>query len=166
MNTKELRDAAAVFLAAAEDQKIELFHEGTWSHIYKPSFDQPLNRYRIAKEDPVVWNGQGLPPVGTVCEAVIPHSSGEDDENKSIIWIEGVVIAHHEINGKTFTWFAERDGFYPPNVLEFRPIRTPEQIAYDQRDSAIAYMLKVCFGADLSRRERLAALYDAGYRKQ
>lgn len=103
------------------------------------------------------WDGTGLPPVGTVCEAAIPHTSGPDNE-RSFIWIEGRVIAHHEVKGKTYTWFAEDDGFYPPNVLEFRPIRTPEQIAAEKREKAIDEMKVIVRGA-------LQALYDAGYRK-
>lgn len=111
----------------------------------------------------VEWSGEGLPPVGTVCEAAIPHTSGPDNA-RSFIWIEGRVIAYHEIKGKTYAWFAEDDGFYPPGVFEFRPIRTPEQIAAEERDKAVDAMLMVSF-EESTRRHIFEALYDAGYRK-
>lgn len=89
------------------------------------------------------WSGEGLPPVGVVCEAGIPHTSGASGENRSIVWIEGRVIAYHEIKGRQYAWFAEDDdGFYPPGVFEFRPIRTSEQIESDARIKAAQEWLK------------------------
>jgi hypothetical protein len=121
------------------------------------------------------WAGEGLPPVGMACEAAIPHTSGPDNE-RSHIWIEGRVIAYHEIKGKTYAWFSEDDGFYPPSVLEFRPIRTPEQIAAEER---LHEILNACtdinykveeFNANLdcslAIRATIEAMIDAGYRKQ
>lgn len=111
------------------------------------------------------WSGEGLPPVGVRCEAAIPHTSGSDNE-RSFIWIEGSVIAYYEIKGKTFAWFAEDDGFYPPNALEFRPIRTPEQIAAEEREAAIKEMLEDAGRPDTAKtRDQAQLLYDAGWRK-
>ena len=46
----------------------------------------------------------------------------------------------------------------------FRPIRTPEQIAADEREAAVNGML--CYDAlGGSRRGLAEALYDAGFRK-
>ena len=124
---------------------------------------------RIERPSPA-WSGEGLPPVGLRCEAAIPHTSGPDNE-RSFIWIEGSVIAYYEIKGKTYAWFAEDDGFYPPNVLEFRPVRTPEQVAADEREAAVAAMLELdpylpntTLGM-MSRADFCRTLYDAGYRK-
>ena len=127
-------------------------------------WSKPEGGYEVYKKPQPTWNGTGLPPVGTVCEAGIPHSSGEDDENKSSIWIEGSVIAHHKINGKTFTWFAERDGFYPPNVLEFRTILTPEQRTADERDAAIEEIENMITG--YSYKKCAEIIYDAGFRNK
>lgn len=116
------------------------------------------------------WNGEGLPPVGVRCEAAIPHTSGTDND-RSFIWIEGSVIAYYEIKGKTYAWFAEDDGFYPPNVLEFRPIRTPEQIAAEEREKAVdalCYEIITHYGYPKnaeSYRALATKLHDAGYRK-
>ncbi len=120
----------------------------------------------IARPQPTPWSGEGLPPVGLRVEAAIPHATGPNCE-RSFIWIEGSVIAYHEIKGKTYAWFAEDDGFYPPNVLEFRPIRTPEQIAADEREAAILVLIKDA-GKDVATAsfEQARRIYDAGWRKQ
>lgn len=136
-----------------------------------PSFES------LAVERPTTpsWSGEGLPPVGVRCEAAIPHTSGPDNE-RSFIWIEGSVIAYYEIKGKTYAWFSEDDGFYPPGVFEFRPIRTPEQIAADEREAAISALVEemkakryALEDTDVSpseiARHYAQALYDAGYRK-
>ena len=111
------------------------------------------------------WSGEGLPPVVVRCEAAIPHTSRPDNE-RSFIWIEGSVIAYYEVKGKTYAWFAEDDGFYQPNTLEFRPIRTPEQIAADEREAAIKDMLEDAGRPDTAKtRYQAQLLYDAGWRK-
>lgn len=123
--------------------------------------------FKYATPRPKAWTGEGLPPVGLRCEAGIPHVSGPNNEIRSVIWIEGCVIAYHIIKGKTYAWFAEDDGFYPPGIFEFRPIRTPEQIAAEERAKAIDAMVAACPypGSDCTRID-CEALYDANYRKQ
>lgn len=103
-----------------------------------------------------------MPPVGFRCEAGIPHTSGPDNE-RSIIWIEGGVIAYHEVNGKTYAWFAEDDGFYPPAILEFRAIKTPEQIAASARETAIRELMDI---AQVDCRVTAARLVDAGFKRE
>lgn len=49
-------------------------------------------------------------------------------------------------------------------AVAFRPIRTPKQIAEDERDAAILDMERICRIGDFGS-GGLAALYDAGYRK-
>ncbi|MOA57078.1 hypothetical protein D3C78_1811840 [compost metagenome] len=46
----------------------------------------------------------------------------------------------------------------------FRPIRTPEQIAAEEREKALEAMFKIYHDAG-EFRTGLAALYEAGYRK-
>lgn len=96
-----------------------------------------------------------FPPVGVRCEAAIPHDSGADNE-RSFIWVEGSVIAYCAIKGATYAWFAEDDGFYPPSVLEFRPIKTDKEKAIDAADAVIRKTLSAADDAALN------ALYDAG----
>lgn len=115
------------------------------------------------------WSGEGLPPVGVVCEAGIPHISGPNNETRGIIWIEGTVIAYHVINGKTYAWFAEGDGFYPPGVFEFRPIKTQAQIAAEEREAAAVELAGILSGHDqhitVRDIEMAKYLYDIGYRR-
>ncbi len=99
------------------------------------------------------WNGSGLPPVGTVCEV-----DGE----------KVVIVAHH-CNG-IHAIYAESisDGLlYYGDPNEFRPIRTPEQIAADEREAAICNMARIALkGSDnLINKQWLENLYDDGYRK-
>lgn len=110
------------------------------------------------------WSGpeDGLPPVGFRCEAGIPHTSGPDHEI-SIIWIEGSVIAYYEINGSTYAWFAEDDGFYPPAVLDFRPIKAPDQISAEQRETSIRELMDI---AQVDCRVTAARLVDAGFKRE
>ncbi|RIZ44469.1 hypothetical protein AXX04_04735 [Pseudomonas aeruginosa] len=115
----------------------------------------------------VEWDGQGLPPVGAVCEW---------HESDGWAYTESKVVAYTD------------DGLFVcmqkpgrrPEVLridncDFRPIRTPEQIAAAERWAAIQQMLAfadVKYGAGelMSPKEyvetAVAALYDAGYRRQ
>ncbi|MDI9296358.1 hypothetical protein QMY33_14730 [Pseudomonas aeruginosa] len=109
------------------------------------------------------WSGQGLPPIGTVCEW---------HESDGWAYTESKVVAYTD------------DGLFVcmqkpgrrPEVLridncEFRPIRTAEQIAAEEREKAIDAMLDLDpphekgFGLT-SRRQFCEVLFDAGYRRQ
>lgn len=102
------------------------------------------------------WDGQGLPPVGTVCEW---------HESDGWAYTESKVVAYTD------------DGLFVcmqkpgrrPEVLridncEFRPIRTPEQIAAEEREKAVGDMAMSIQGVPYQY-PTLYALYDAGYRK-
>ena len=104
------------------------------------------------------WSGEGLPPVGVVCEAKWGRNC----------WSRCVVFAHKpNANGGTDV-LVDVDGdwtfFDKPSM--FRPLRTPEQIAADERETAIDAMLAAtpAPGSDISLRV-CEKLYDAGYRK-
>ncbi|NLY14577.1 MAG: hypothetical protein GXZ10_13300 [Gammaproteobacteria bacterium] len=100
------------------------------------------------------WDGSGLPQIGTVCEYLF----AEGDE-----WRKCKIVAYYLANVVAI------DVIHNSAVLLrvglFRPIKTPEQIAAEERLHAIDEM------ADLARRggstfkEMMSALYDAGYRK-
>ncbi|MBF0675554.1 hypothetical protein [Pseudomonas sp.] len=111
-------------------------------------------------ERPSAWTGEGLPPVGAVCEVDIEG------------WHICEVIAH----------FQQRCGMVAAFTIEvsdgakildaygegsFRPIRTPEQIAAEERAKAIDEMWSVYWQMHApTAKEALGLLYDAGYRKQ
>lgn len=118
---------------------------------------------------PPAWTGEGLPPVGAVCE----YRRGYVEQPYS--YAECTVIAHFVgESGKSLAAFAyvAHDGVVQlgRGMAElFRPIRTPEQIAAEDRDKAIEGMIadtNILTGIMSDRRIMAGQLYDAGYRKQ
>jgi hypothetical protein len=117
--------------------------------------------------EPAPWNGEGLPPVGTVCEWH-PNNDG---------WIQVEILGH---SGEE-TWF-RRDGHELSEtclrMAFFRPIRTPEQIAAEERIAELNKMIgcindhpnKYPGATHLTQlkiqEDACIDLYDAGYRKQ
>ncbi|HHK0021537.1 TPA: hypothetical protein ACQQGR_004928 [Pseudomonas aeruginosa] len=110
------------------------------------------------------WNGQGLPPVGTVC-IVEPHntmwgfSSTSGYERKILAYYgEYVWLGHAETPLETTRI----------DKVDFRPLSTPEQIAAEEREKAIEEMRELVGDIDKvpTWSDALAALYDAGYRRQ
>ena len=102
---------------------------------------------------PTEWSGEGLPPVGTEIEWL----DGE--------WVKVVVVGHYR--GSVIAL----DPSSPRNVYigkkpDYRPIRTPEQIAAEERERAINYMMSYLGGDGDEIRNTFGRLYDAGYRKQ
>ncbi|WP_073667539.1 hypothetical protein PCP30_04685 [Pseudomonas aeruginosa] len=95
------------------------------------------------------WDGQGLPPVGTNCE----YRSSDG-------WLQCEVVAHRNNAAVVLDHHYEAD-FVPRQDL--RTIRTPEQIAAEEREKAIEEM---CFAEETLTVKQAKALYDAGYRRQ
>ena len=152
---KHVRDGAyAVSESYGDEAK-------TW-HWPDPRYSFPLmpSMWRIVAERPATqsWSSEGLPPVGAVCE--VRNAPGG--------W--GKAVITHQGKGLTvWLWHSENPDQVEyaeiPDRLEFRPIRTPEQIAADEREEAVDEMHKLYMeGAKHSG--GLYALYDAGYRKQ
>ena len=102
------------------------------------------------------WGGEGLPPVGTVCDMHI------DDFG----WITGTVVVHIDLDEPTAVAHNGEEVFHG-NASDFRPIKTSDQVAAEEREKAISDMMEVtsdgisCIGQDDA-----LALYKAGYRKQ
>ncbi|MGY1448754.1 hypothetical protein ACW582_16355 [Pseudomonas chlororaphis] len=108
------------------------------------------------------WTGEGLPPVGTVCEARIYDGTG------NLAWFECRVIHHHPRHEGSAA-IAHGNEELLGWSSDFRPIRTPEQIAAEEREKAIEEMAAVAHRQGqpfVTKREMAARLYDAGYRKQ
>ena len=108
---------------------------------------------------PPAWNGEGLPPVGTVCEYT--SNGGLNWRETSVLFIDEQVVL---LSGYTLYKLVDPD-------IAFRPIRTPEQIAADERSKAIEQMVYGAVGCERDGQNTKAFLicgflYDAGYRKQ
>jgi len=116
------------------------------------------------------WSGSGLPPVGTVCE----HFGTADHTN----WIEVQVIGHGHVRHHDVAFFEYIDQAKGQNgcngytvsystVSNFRPVRTPEQIAAEEHEKEIEDLEAVLRAISTSYYPEIAkALVTAGYRKQ
>ena len=141
------------------------YADGDWiilnnpaSHCYVPIQAEPE------------WTGEGLPPLGMVCEynargngkgdplfvsvevkyvsdqsIVIMCIGVPEGENKENIGVELSLMVGVQMTGK------------------FRPIKTPEQIASEKRDAAIKEMQRLVGSCNTFP---FADLYDYGYRLQ
>ncbi|KWV84181.1 MULTISPECIES: hypothetical protein [Pseudomonas] len=138
---------------------------GNSDHRHNPR----RSEFHFEQLRPAPWTGKGLPPVGAVCE----YRCGYVEQPYS--YAECTVIAHFVgESGKSLAAFAyvAHDGVVQlgRGMAElFRPIRTPEQVAAEDRDKAIEGMIadtNILTGIMSDRRIMAGQLYDAGYRKQ
>ncbi|WP_288080322.1 hypothetical protein [Pseudomonas sp.] len=120
----------------------------------------------MSTEMQIDWSGEGRPPVGVVCE-VEPHNTlwGLN----TMLAVEMKIAGYHD----ELVWLIDRDGrshWTRTDKAEFRPIRTAEQIAAEEREKAVAAMLELdpylhdAPMGMLSRQDFCRKLYDAGCR--
>lgn len=119
-------------------------------------------------ERPAPWTGEGHPPAGTVCE-VLNNTLDQPEWERCTILFMGKFKAvyesescHERVADVSESW-----------MISFRPLRTPEQIAAEERlhnvrnaCSAIADTLDSLRGKTKVERAALAvveAMIDAGY---
>jgi len=118
------------------------------------------------------WSGEGLPPVGTVCEC---GTVGAADPVPINQWREGdkiKCVAHIEIKGTSPLPLFWNERTFNASTLAshcFRPIRTTEQISADEREE-FARTLMLEMGKDPrdnpNSMNQARKMYDLGYRKQ
>ncbi|AUA83935.1 hypothetical protein CWI23_23505 [Pseudomonas aeruginosa] len=111
------------------------------------------------------WDGQGLPPVGAEVEANFPVTDTTGTHyhwRRVIVAVAGIPGAEREC----LVYDAENTK--PAWVDELRPIRTPEQIAAEEREKAINQMISDAGYVDpkIGTFVAMGNLYDAGYRRQ
>lgn len=112
------------------------------------------------------WSGEGQPPVGTELECGFACEGFKT-------WHKGVCVAigidpecRDEI---CVVKSGDKIAMYTTYGGRMRPIRTPEQIAAEEREVAIQQMIadtNILTGIMSDRRTMAGQLYDAGYRKQ
>lgn len=95
------------------------------------------------------WSGEGLPPAGVDIE-VLHELYG---------WIGARVVGQDGEAAIVRT----NDGYAGAFPHQFRPIRTPEQVAADERDAAIKEIEELIAG--YSYRHCAELIHDKGYRK-
>ncbi len=127
------------------------------------------------------WDGGGLPPVGTVCEFRIPEEFGDvslwRQELRNGHMVE--IIYHYDSGISKCAVFSFKVDF--GHLVEqatadcFRPIRTAEQIAAEEREKAVKelyYTINWSESPDHwshvsgERKADYAKAIEAGYRKQ
>jgi hypothetical protein len=148
------------FLPAAGERDRFSEHAQAWVYVSRPA----------------QWELGALPPIGTVCETLRSSTTGE--------YVTALILAHDENRAVYRLTSGERKGEYDSDVQHtnygehlpiFRPIRTAEQIAAEER---LALELAACSDIDgeLERfnvtlecsaaiRATINAMLAAGYRK-
>lgn len=145
---------------------------GIVSWTYETAYDRSAFKIMQIRPRPSVWTGEGLPPVGTFCEVVSPGY--RNDRFERFIGQAVTVIAHDVIDDDPVAVFrmpvdgqVDEQDYHALVAKCFRPIRTPEQIAADERAANIEAMrADIGWKAPYLGPCPVALLYDAGYRKQ
>lgn len=125
------------------------------------SYSWKLIEERPKKQE--AWYGEGLPPVNCFCETL------DDDAD---CWVKVEIYAHTEFMGETHACAKNGTDMFYGLAHEFRPIKTAEQLAAEEKVAAIAEMRAVLMAASDRKSVTLVeclatvALYEAGYRKQ
>ncbi|MFV3288477.1 hypothetical protein ACNFBR_07055 [Pseudomonas sp. NY11955] len=139
--------------------------EADWPE-YEPTWSAIERRVTGAQ-----WNGEGLPPVGLEVECTYDAWG---------YWLKGKVLCYGEkmifMEQESSKGDGKFEGSMNPDGIRFRPIRTPEQIAADERmhkirnaHTRIARTLDR-FKQDIPGQSAamavIEAVIDAGYEKQ
>lgn len=132
-------------------------------HLYWQTNNAVLPIYAIE-----IWTGEGRPSVGTICEFLDLRGGVKRDWVKVCVrYISDVMLVvkpDHPID-------CQYEIALHPDTAQFRILRTPEQIAAEERAATVNLMVSILFeekGSSMGPAERgyCEALYDAGYRKQ
>ena len=138
------------------NHKVESLISG---HTQYADMHDPHGWTKVADRGNSEWTGEGLPPVGTVCEI---HTLSDT-------WAKVVVVAITD-----YRIYCERVNQKEPGELcpvkkyaRFRPIRTPEQIAAEQYERDAEELAKILAIHEPIEVLALAKLVlECGYRKQ
>ena len=114
---------------------------------------------RLYIKDKKEWDGAGLPPVGTECkfgDEMVKIIAHVDQENGDPDY-RFLAVAQIGEKGSII---------YGPEKL-FKPIRTPEQIAAEQRAKDIFEIAHILIDnrKECTEYHQAGLIYDAGYRK-
>lgn len=128
--------------------------DGKQTNIKNPSISVECMNRLIERPAPISWIGTGLPTVGVECE--YQHVNwGSEWKRGEVLFLSNEYLISRERGNEQH---------YYPREMIFRPIRTPEQIAAEEREKAIEQM-KLDAGWRVKGSCVFTFLYDAGYRK-
>lgn len=103
------------------------------------------------------WDGDGLPPVNCFCETL------DDDAD---FWVKVEIYAHTEFKGDTYACAKNETDMFYGLAHEFRPIKTAEQLADEEREDAANKMFKRFGGIGGLTKKQCIWVISEGYRKQ
>ncbi|WWQ72031.1 hypothetical protein [Pseudomonas phage Shamal] len=135
-----------------------------WAGVWADCFVSAEREATFEARPQEAWDGQGLPPVGIEAEVIW--------DGADIAYFRAKILAHDE-DRVVFRWCeGESKGQYGSYAVlnfgilpTFRPLRTPEQSAAEEREKAVGDMAMSIQGVPYQY-PTLYALYDAGYRRQ
>ncbi|HFH3937392.1 hypothetical protein LZL25_10850 [Pseudomonas aeruginosa] len=135
-----------------------------WAGVWADCFVSAEREATFEARPQEAWDGQGLPPVGIEAEVIW--------DGADIAYFRAKILAHDE-DRVVFRWCeGESKGQYGSYAVlkfgslpAFRPLRTPEQIAAEEREKAVGDMAMSIQGVPYQY-PTLYALFDAGYRRQ
>lgn len=125
------------------------------SALFPASATMRAEEVRIVK--PLPWNGEGWPPINTMCEMTHEHWGNRGWE---------VVIIKYFSDEYAITKDGSGEQHWHRRNVQFRPIRTEAQVAADRRLQAIEAAIKATLkdGKEIHL-PTIGALYDAGLLK-
>lgn len=140
---------------------VEFVPRGSWQ---RSDYEEGPDAW-VYIEKPTTWAGEGLPPVGTVCELTFAHWSGWEECTVLCIGEKMIFVRQLTRAGKVYEGSMNREG------VKFRPSRTQEQIEREARSKACSDISKIVepyntsIDCSAAIRATVEAMIDAGYRK-
>jgi len=127
------------------------FEDKGWKQDFDPS---PKDQY-IERPKHKQWSGpqDGLPPVNTECEVETDYG----------VWEHGVILCHGYDDFKPHAVAQCASGLWMEEVNGFRPIKTTEQLAAEQREASIREFMDIV-GIDC--RVTASKAVDAGFKRE
>ncbi|HHZ9315231.1 TPA: hypothetical protein ACWMI6_005983 [Pseudomonas aeruginosa] len=109
------------------------------------------------RPEKVEWDGQGLPPVGAKCLT---------DRNDFLR--EVTILCHGKTRTFVFDNVSQEEICLVLKDRVFLPIRTPEQIAAEERRKSILHLANLLIDSrgQCNEYSQAEAIFDAGYRRQ
>ncbi|AZL50101.1 hypothetical protein [Stutzerimonas stutzeri] len=149
---------AACWVKEQEGQRYYARADSEWITWNKDRNPLPIDKCIPRPAAQPAWSGEGLPPVGAVCEYQ------RNDVSYRQEWVrvtpkyfgKEMVVLEHSASGEEYVEQAAS--------CVFRPTRTPEQIAAEELKAAIDEMSEVTQGAH-DWLQAFQKLHLAGYRK-
>ena len=134
----------------------------------KDTYPSPISECIERPKKQEAWDGDGLPPVGTVCE----YKKKDSNYRQGLVSVSVLFYGREKcllLHSASSNEFVE-----DISSVEFRPIKTAEQLEEEEKKQAIDDMQRIYEESMLDYSSRLGhasrpaikALYEAGYRKQ